>query len=1133
MKRYKYSWLLIFALICMVACKEEEEPIPVAPTLEITDSNVKASYTQADINLQIETKATIQDMVAEYSTDTAFGTFSQTKMSVTVDTKTDITRCNVTIHHLTDHTKYYLRCRAINKQGSIVSKPILFETKACELAQVHADSITDITISSALLHATLVHWGSDTLPVVGFCYGNHQNVTVEDNLILCVVKEKDTVSFSAPLEKLEDNKTYYFRAYAVNCKGVAYSEEMSFTTTEIILPSLSEVTISDITYTTAKAASEVKTDGGSAVLARGICYSTQPNPTIESARITCGNGEGAFNGVLTNLEDGKKYYVRAYAENVKGVAYSEEAVFTTDAYGVPTVSTSEPSNISYTTATIGGEVKADGGKTVTERGVCYSTLPNPMIASSKMKKGSGLGSFTCNLTELTNGTTYYVRAYATNEQGTSYGEEKTFTTTDYGVPTVETTAVTNITYTSATAGGKVSADGGAIVTERGVCYSIEHNPTVLNNVVAASYGGLGSYTCALPDLTDGTTYYVRAYAKNVKGIVYGEETSFTTAAYGQPIVTTADITNITYTTAKAGGNVTADGGKEVTERGICYAVNKTPTLADNQVIGGKGIGSFTCELTGLVAGTTYNVRAYATNSVGTTYGEMKTFTTTDYSLPTVTTASVTDISYTTATAGGNVTADGGQEVTEKGVCFSTSSNPTIDNTKVAYNVGGMGSYTCQLADLTQGTTYYLRAYATNSKGTAYGSEHTFTTKKYELPEVTTTSAEYISFYTAICSGKVTNDNGVTVTERGICYSTEHNPTVDDLKVASGSGTGTFQCGLVDLSDNTTYYYRAYATNSWGTGYGEEKSFTTLDIAAATIYYTADHKLAESSSNPMWDGGCINVHEFESALDSHTFENGVGTMRFTNPITRIYYRTFYYCEALKTVTLPYSVKYIDDGAFIRCNGLQSFEIPENVRPHDPSSSYNVGFNIFIEGCTSLAAIHVAENNQHFCDVDGVLFSKDKSKLYLYPDAKSSETYTIPSGVTEIQYHAFEDCKQLKSVFIPEGVVKICFDAFKECENLISMTIPNSVTKIGSDAFYNCKSMTTLVLGSGLTSIGDEAFRGCSAITAITCHALVPPECGNFVFSEVVESIPLYVPAASVNAYKNADIWKIFTNIQAIP
>ena len=190
------------------------------------------------------------------------------------------------------------------------------------------------------------------------------------------------------------------------------------------------------------------------------------------------------------------------------------------------------------------------------------------------------------------------------------------------------------------------------------------------------------------------------------------------------------MTNITTTSATCGGNVTSDGNSVITERGVCYSTSQNPTISNNKVSSGSGTGAFSSNLTNLADGTIYYVRAYATNGKGTSYGDQKTFTTTAIVKPTVTTSAVTNITATSATCGGNVTSDGGVTVTERGVCYSTSQNPTISNSKVSSG-SGIGAYTCIISGLHTSTTYYFRAYAINSKGTDYGEEYTFST--YYIP----------------------------------------------------------------------------------------------------------------------------------------------------------------------------------------------------------------------------------------------------------------------------------------------------------------------------------------------------------------------------------------------------------------
>jgi hypothetical protein len=193
-------------------------------------------------------------------------------------------------------------------------------------------------------------------------------------------------------------------------------------------------------------------------------------------------------------------------------------------------------------------------------------------------------------------------------------------------------------------------------------------------------------------------------------------------------VTTSDITNITFTTAIGGGNVTDQGSSPVTARGVCWSNNPSPTLDINLgfTVNGSGSGGFTSSITGLTPSETYYVRAYATNGIGTTYGTEKTFTTLQIGSPTVTTAQVINITNNSAVSGGNVISDGGATVTARGVCWSTSSNPTIADNITSDGIG-TGLFASSLTGLTPATTYYVRAYATNIIETAYGEELNFIT----------------------------------------------------------------------------------------------------------------------------------------------------------------------------------------------------------------------------------------------------------------------------------------------------------------------------------------------------------------------------------------------------------------------
>lgn len=190
-------------------------------------------------------------------------------------------------------------------------------------------------------------------------------------------------------------------------------------------------------------------------------------------------------------------------------------------------------------------------------------------------------------------------------------------------------------------------------------------------------------------------------------------------------VLTVKVTGITTTSAISGGNITYDGGADVTSRGVCWNSTTVPTIGNFKTTDGKGSGSFESKLTDLQPGTIYYVRAYATNKAATTYGFETAFTTIPIT-PVLTTTPVSDITPNSATSGGIITSDRGFEVTTRGVCWSTNSNPTLADPHT-YDGSGIGSFQSCITGLSGDTRYFVRAYATNSGGTAYGTQVGVTT----------------------------------------------------------------------------------------------------------------------------------------------------------------------------------------------------------------------------------------------------------------------------------------------------------------------------------------------------------------------------------------------------------------------
>lgn len=285
---------------------------------------------------------------------------------------------------------------------------------------------------------------------------------------------------------------------------------------------------------------------------------------------------------------------------------------------VPSItSVTSSATITATTATVSGNITNDGGDPITARGVVYGTNPNPTISDSKTNDGTGIGSFTSTISGLSPGKTYYVRTYATNSVGTSYGDQITFTT-PATLSSITTTSASAITATTVTSGGNISSDGGAAITARGVCWGTATSPTIAN-FKTTDGTGTGTFTSAITGLVPGTTYYARAYATSSAGTSYGNEISFKTTA-NLPTITTTAASVITTSSITTGGNISADGGGSVTSKGVCWSTTSSPTTSNSKTSDGTGTGSFTSNITGLNTNTVYYVRAYATNSGGTAYG---------------------------------------------------------------------------------------------------------------------------------------------------------------------------------------------------------------------------------------------------------------------------------------------------------------------------------------------------------------------------------------------------------------------------------------------------------------------------------------------------------------------------------
>lgn len=400
----------------------------------------------------------------------------------------------------------------------------------------------------------------------------------------------------------------------------------------------------------------------------------------------------------------------------------------------PTVATNVASSVGYTSATLNGAVNANYVRTaVTFEYGADSNYGNTVTAEQSPLTDGGDTLVTKSISGLTPNTTYHFRVAATSNAGAGNGADQTFTTPPKA-PTVTTNAATAVGALSATLNGIVNANN----SDTTVTFEYGTDTNYGSSVTAGQSPVSGLSDTAVSQSISGlaadTTYHFRVVGQNTGGVSNGADRTFKTGG-DLAKVNTGEVTSVTKSSASAGGDVTDDGGPPVTARGVCWATTQNPQTSDSKTNDGAGTGTFTSAITGLSSNTTYYVRAYAINSLGTAYGEQAIFRTAarDGTLPTVTTSAVSSVTSATAQSGGNVTSNGGASVTARGVCWATSQNPTISGTKTR-DSDGTGEFTSAITGLDSETTYYVRAYAVNSAGVAYGEQVSFTTAS--LPTVT-------------------------------------------------------------------------------------------------------------------------------------------------------------------------------------------------------------------------------------------------------------------------------------------------------------------------------------------------------------------------------------------------------------
>jgi len=483
----------------------------------------------------------------------------------------------------------------------------------------------------------------------------------------------------------------------------------------------------EIKATSVKLHADVQSPDAGEITDRGFYWTANDSAaTVLKNKISLGPGSGEFTYMLKNLQAKKAYSFFSYAISDRNNGQGNVKAFSTLEYRVATLSTDTVKNIGITNALMGGEITYDGGKVVTDRGICFSQTKAPTIKDLKISVGDGEGKFAIVASQLKENTLYYVRSFAVNSIGIAYGNERNFTTLDYRLVKLKTNPASDIGMFLATLHGEVFDDGGGHIMERGFLMSLSPNPSLSDMKFVSSQSVVGPMKTVVTELIENTTYYYRSFAKNEKGYSLGNIQSFTTLDIKFPEIVTLPVTNVSFTLANYEAEVKYDGGVPILERGFCFSTQPNPTIQDNKYLVSGELGVFKLVMTELQPGTLYYVRSFAKNRKGLQYGNQVSFTTVAYTPPTVITQDVGQVTTQSAQANGQVSDEGNTPVTERGFCFGQNRNPSVNDRKVDLG-SGLGGFSYNFSGLSEGTTYYVRAYAINKKGIFYGEEKSFRT----------------------------------------------------------------------------------------------------------------------------------------------------------------------------------------------------------------------------------------------------------------------------------------------------------------------------------------------------------------------------------------------------------------------
>ena len=794
--------------------------LPFPPTAA-TYSAALVDATTSTLNGMVNPNDAPTTVVFEYGTDTGYGTTIAADQSpLTGATPTSV---SCTASGLTSGATYHFRVVAQSAGGTTEGADMSFVAGA-PAPSAMTGAATDVDTSSATLNGSVNANGQEA--TVTFEFGLDTGYGRVAAAIPGSVSGTTDAAVVVPITDLLPNATYHFRVVAASGGGTAFGADMTFTTPAA--PSVTTDPPSSVGLTGATLNGTVSANGSSATVTfeYGLTTAYGTTVTADQSPVT-GAGSTAVSAAITGLTGDQTYHYRAVGVNADGTTYGADRTFFTSAPAAPLATTEAATLVVSTGATLNGTVAANNADTtVTFEYGLDTGYGSTETAVPGLVAGTDPTPVTAVISGLTLGFTYHYRVVGVNANGTTYGADMTFTTSN--APAAETGAASALTPASATLNGTVNPN-----TDTGiVSVFFQYGLTALysSSIGAAPTSLTGFENTAvsgqLSGLSPNTTYHYRVVAAWFP-YVYGADMTFTTpAAEPAPTAVTNAASGVGAATATFNGTVNANDTSAVvvfeygfdTGYGSVVTADQSPVTGTTDTAVSTAIGS-------LAPNTTFHYRVVAQNADNTVYGADMTFTTAA-APPTASTDAASAVSGTGATLNGTVRANNDSTTVtfEYGPDTGYGATVTADQSPVTGNV--FTPVTVSISGLTSGVTYHFRVAAQNSSGTTYGSDATFVTGAAP-PSATTDAASAVAATTATLNGTI--NPGATSTAVTFEYgeTTAYGRTVSaGQSPVTGAGDTAVSAAVSGLQPDTVHHFRVVGQNSAGTTYGSDLTFTT-------------------------------------------------------------------------------------------------------------------------------------------------------------------------------------------------------------------------------------------------------------------------------------------------------------------